>query len=123
MRFLYQGFTHDGDTRSFTFQGIDEHKVETLFSIHVNLPLFARNKVSMQDAPSFCLQLLTNACGSAPEALLKLHQYNVLQEDLLPILMDRERRAQLKSSKSAPRRILRKPSQASQIRPATRLGV
>jgi hypothetical protein len=120
MRFLYEGFTHEGDTRSFTFKGINEHKVEALFSIHVNLPLFARNHVSMQDAPGFCLQLLTNACGSPPHSLLALQQYTVLQEDLLPILEDRERRAKLKSLKAAPRRVLRKPSTASQIIPAGR---
>lgn len=123
MRFLYRGFTHDGDIRSFNFQGIDEAKVEMLFSIHVNLPLFALNKVSMQDAPSFCLQLLTDAYGSAPDTLGKYHEYDVLQDDLLPVLQDRERRARLKSLKSAPRRVLRKPSQASHIRPAGRVGV
>lgn len=122
MRFLYQGFTHDGVTRSFSFQGIDDHKVETLFSIHVNLPLFARNRVSMQEAPSFCLHLLTTAYGAEPDTLVKFHQYDVLQEDLLPVLMDRERRAKLKSSKSVPRRVFRKPSQASQFTPAGQLG-
>ncbi len=121
MRFLYQGFTHDGDNRVFTFQGIDDHKVETLFLIQVNLPLFARSKVSMQDAPAFCLHLLTNACTSEPDALLKFRQYQVLEEDLIPILEDRERRAKLKAMKVAPRRVFRKPTQASHIRPAGQL--
>lgn len=120
MQFLYQGFTHVGDTRSFMFRGIDEHKSETFFSIHVSLALFARNKVSVQDAPGFCLQLLTHACGSGPDALHKLHQYTVLQEDLLSVLVERDRRANLKALKAAPRRVFRKPSPASQIRPASR---
>jgi hypothetical protein len=112
MRFLYQGFTHDGDTRLFTFQGIDEQKVETLFFIKVNLSLLARNKLAVQDAPGFCLQLLTNACGPTPDPLEKLRQYSIMQEDLAPVLVDRERRARLKSFKSASRRFVRKPSEA-----------
>lgn len=120
MRFVYEGFTHDGERRSFTFHGIDGDKIETLFLIDVSLALFARNKILIQDAPHFCLQLLTNACEAEPDALLKLHHYTVQQEDFLPILMDRERRAKLKSLKSAPRRLMRKPSQASQIRPGRR---
>ena len=117
MRFLYRGFTHDGDTRLFTFQGIDEDKVETLFYIKVNLSLLAQNKLAVQDAPSFCLQLLTNACGSTPDPLLKLRQYSIIQEDLAPVLMDRERRARLKSFKSATRRFVRKPSDSANATP------
>lgn len=119
MNFLYQGFTHKDGNRSFLFQGVDEHKVETRFSIDVNILLFARNKMAIQDGPGFCLNLLTIAGGSTPDALEKLRHYQVVQADLLPILADRERRAMLKAHKPPPRRFVRKPSLSSQFRPAS----
>jgi hypothetical protein len=120
MHFVYQGFTHEGDTRSFRFQGIDGGKLGTNFSIGVSLPLFARYRVALQDAPEFCLHLLTEACASAPDALLKLQRYQVLEEDLLPIVKDRETRARTKALKPSPRRFGRKPAASSQLRPSTR---
>jgi hypothetical protein len=120
MRFLYQGFTHKDGARSFIFQGISEQKVETIFSIRVNLLLFARNKMAIQDGPGFCLNLLTSACASTPDALEKLHQYQVLEADLLPILADREKRAMLKAGKGSSHRFVRKPSPGSQFRSPSR---
>jgi hypothetical protein len=122
MHFVYQGFTHNGDIRSFSFQGIDDRKLEVTYSIQVNLPLFARHRVAMQDAPSFCLQLLTSASASAPGELEKLQHYQVLEEDLMPLVKDRERRATLKALKSSPRRFIQKPSLSSQFRPSGRPG-
>jgi hypothetical protein len=116
MQFLYQGFTHKGDNRSFNFSGRDESKVETVFSISVNLPLFARHHIGMQEATGFCLVLLTKACADAPEALERLHSYDVLEADLMPILNDREERARAKAHRAPPRRFVRKPSLSSQFR-------
>ena len=119
MQFVYQGFTHDGDNRSFTFQGIQQSKTPitpALYSIQINLPLFAQFHVNMQEAPMFCLQLLTNALGSGPEVLEKFHRYRVVEEDLRPILADREKRAAIKALKPAPRRFIRKPPNTSQLR-------
>jgi hypothetical protein len=120
MQFLYQGFTHAGNIRSFNFEGIDERNVHTTFSIQVNLLLLARTKVAMQDAPGFCLHLLTAACASSPASLEKFQHYEVLEEDLLPLVVDRERRAALKALKTPQRRFARKPNQSSQLRPLTR---
>ncbi len=117
MQFLYQGFTHQGENRSFNFRGRDESKVETTFSISVNLPLFARHHIGMQEAPGFCLVLLTKASAKTPEALERLHRYDVLEADLLPIVNDREERALAKAHRAPPRRFARKPSLSSQFRP------
>jgi hypothetical protein len=120
MHFLYQGFTHQDGTRSFLFQGVDERKIQTSFSIAISIPLFVRNQMAIQDGPRFCLNLLTSADGSTPDALERLHHYQVVQADLLPIIEDRERRARVKALKGAPRRFMRKPSLTSQFRPAAR---
>jgi hypothetical protein len=116
LQFLYQGFTHKGDNRSFNFLGRDELKVESTFSISVNLPLFARNHIGMQEGPGFCLVLLNKACANTPEALLKLHSYDVLEADLMPIINDREERARAKAHRPPPRRLTRKPTPSSQFR-------
>lgn len=119
MQFLYQGFTHKGDIRSFNFSGKDESKVVTSFSIRVDLVLFARYNVAMQEAPGFCLRLLNSACAATPEDLEKLHRYDVLEADLQPILHDREERAKAKAHRPPPRRFTRKPSLSSQFRSFT----
>lgn len=115
MQFVYQGFTHQGDIRSFNFQGKEEREAPTNFSILVDLLLFARNHVAVQDGPGFCLQLLTDACASTPECLDRLRHYTVVEEDLRPIMVDRANRAAIKVRKQAHRRIGRKPSDASQL--------
>lgn len=120
MHFVYQGFTHDGDIRSFAFQGIDERRVQMMYSIRVSLLLFARHRVAMQEAPAFCLHLLTDASASTPPGLEKFYNYQVVEEDLLPIVADRARRELQKAYKSSSRRLVQKPSVKSQFHPAVR---
>jgi hypothetical protein len=120
VHFVYQGFTHEGNVRSFNFQGIDESKVQTTFEIRVNLLLLSQNKVAMQDAPGFCLNLLTAASAATPSDLEKFQHYQILEEDLLPLVLDREKRATMKALKAPPRRFGRKPPLSSQFRPLTR---
>lgn len=116
MKFLYQGFTHQGDIRSFMFHGIEESKVTAIFSLEVELPLFARNQVAIQVGPIFCLQLLTTACAADPDFVARLHSYRIVEEDLRPLVVDREQRTALKASKAPPRRPARKPPLTSQFR-------
>jgi hypothetical protein len=116
MQFVYQGFTHEGDTRSFTFHGMEQYKLKTVFSIQIDLPLFAQHQVAMQDCPMFCLQMLTAASEAGPLSLERFHQYRVVEEDLRPLLNDREKRAALKALKPSPRRFVRKPQSSSQFR-------
>lgn len=116
MNFVYQGFTHDGPIRAFVFHGVEHAKTAAVFSIEVDLPLFARNRVAMQDAPMFCLQMLTNAFAAGATALEKFGHYRVVEADLRSLLVDREKRAALKALKPAPRRFVRKPPATSQLR-------
>jgi hypothetical protein len=116
MHFVYEGFTHDGGTRRFTFRGIEERSQASVFSIEVALPLFAENRVSVQEGPAFCLQLLTTACLEDPTRLAKFEHYKVVGEDFRPLLKERERRAAEKALKKAPRRPFRKPPVSSNLR-------
>jgi hypothetical protein len=116
MHFVYEGFTHDGGTRRFMFRGIEERSPTSVFSIEVALPLFAENRVSVQDGPAFCLQLLTAASLGAPSELERLQHYKVGHEDFRPLLMERERRAAEKALKKTPRRPFRKPPISSNLR-------
>src|SRR5437763_2849767 len=116
MHFVYDGFTHDGGTRRFLFRGIEERSPSSAFSIEVALPLFAQNRVSVQEGPAFCLQLLMNASLGDPSQLARFQHYKVVGEDFRPLLIERERRAAEKALKKAPRRPLRKPPVSSNLR-------
>ena len=116
MQFVYQGFTHEGDVRSFHFHGIEQSKIAAIFSINVDLPLLAKCKIAIQVGPEFCLHLLTAACASDSGFVAKLRNYRIVEEDLRPLILDREQRAALKALKPAPRRAPRKPSVTSQFR-------
>ena len=116
MKFLYQGFTHQGDIRSFTFHGMEQSKTTATFCIEVDLLLFAKNQVAIQVGPMFCLQMLTAACEADPDFVARLHSYRIVQEDLRPLVNDREQRAASKACRAAPRRPARKPPVTSQLR-------
>ena len=116
MHFVYQGFTHHGDKRCFTFRGVEERDPVTVFSIEVDLPLLAKNRIPVQEGPMFCLQLLTAAFTAGPTYLEKFQHYSVVVDDFRPLLIEREKRAAEKAMKKPLRRPLRKPPFASNLR-------
>ncbi len=115
MHFAYEGFTQDRERRCFTFRGIEERNPVSVFRIELDLPLLLQNRVPVQDAPMFCLQLLMAASLAGPNGLDKFQNYRVLLEDLRPLLMERERRAAEKAMKKPFRRPVQKPTSISNI--------
>jgi hypothetical protein len=115
VNFAYQGFKHDHDRRCFTFRGVEEFHPISVFCIEVDLALLFRNRVPVQDGPMFCLQLLTTAALAGPSFLERLHNYQILEADLRPLLVERERRAAEKALKKTSRRPFRKPSSTSNV--------
>jgi hypothetical protein len=115
MHFTYEGFTHEQGRRCFNFRGVEEYHPVRVFSIELDLPLFAQNRISVQEGPMFCLQLLTTALRAGPSFLEKLQHYRVLAEDLRPLLLERERRAAEKALKKSSYRPFRKPPSTSHI--------
>ncbi len=116
LHFSYEGFTQAGNKRSFAFRGVDEHTPGALFSIQVELALFIQHRVSLQEGPSFCLQLLTNACALGAVSLGRLENYTVIGEDFRPLTVERQRREAEKALKKQARSPYRKPSFSSNLR-------
>jgi hypothetical protein len=116
MHFSYDGFTHNGSRRCFLFHGVQAPDSVSAFSIEVDLLLLSENGISVQEGPMFCLRLLTSASLAGPASLDRFHSYRVVDADLHPLLVEREKRAAEKASKAQMRRPVRKPSQASNLR-------
>ena len=115
MRFVYEGFTQDGDRRCFLFRGIEERNPANSFSIEVDLKLFVKNRVPVQDGPMFCLQLLITASSGGQNCLDRFHSYRVVGDDFRLLLIERERKAEEKALKKPPRKPFRKPSFTSNL--------
>ena len=115
MHFAYDGFTQDGSRRSFLFRTVEANTAPDAFSITVDLPLFLQNRVSVQDGPSFCLQLLTRAKETGISLLQGLQTYQVVNEDFRPLQIQREKIKAEKLLKSPGRRPYRKPSSSSNL--------
>lgn len=109
MHFAYDGFKHDGGKRSFLFRRVEAGTLRSVFAIDVEMALLARNGVTVQDAPLFCLRMLWSALESSESALDKFHHYELGQEDFRELQAERAKRdADLrlrrnKSGKSKPR--------------------
>jgi hypothetical protein len=116
MHFAFEGFTQDGNQRCFTFRRIEVSAPTSIFSIEVDLRLFAQNRVSVQDGPSFCLELLTKALTAGPVQLEKLQSYQVVGDDFRPLLVEREKREAEKALKKRARTPYRRPGIASNLR-------
>lgn len=116
MHFAYEGFTHYGNRRCFLFQGVEDHAPASAFSIEIALPLFMQHHIAIQEGPSFCLQLLTQASSAGAACLEKFHAYQVVGEDFRPLLVEREKRRTDKALKSQGRKFYRKPSLRSNLR-------
>ena len=122
MNFAYEGFTQDHDRRCFTFRGMENYHPVRVFSIELDLPLFAQNRITVQEGPMFCLQLLTSALQAGPSFLEKLQHYRILSEDLRTLLQEREQQAAEKALRKTPHRPLQKPLSVSQIQLTTNIG-
>jgi hypothetical protein len=119
MHFAYEGFTQNDDRRCFTFRGMEDYTAVSVFCIEVELPLFARNRVLVQEGPMFCLQLLMTANVAGPSFLERFRSYRVLEADFRPLLLEREKRAAEKAMKKTPPRPFRKALPISNIRLAS----
>ena len=121
MHFSYEGFTHEGDRRCFTFRGIEELSPPIIFAIEIDLALLCRNRIPVQEGPAFCLQMLTTASLAGPTFLERFHNYRVLESDFHSLLVERERRAAEKALKKPPRRPFVRPSFRANVHLGTTL--
>src|SRR3954470_4995851 len=101
MNFTYQGFTHNDSKRCFTFwstrAGSDPI---TSYLIEVDLMLLSRLRVSVQDGPMFCLEMLKAASVDGLKSLTRLQRYRLVEEDFRALLVEREKKAAEKESRN-----------------------
>lgn len=114
--FAYDGFQQEGDRRCFLFRVDEKGAPSTLFSIRIDLGLLVKNRIPMQSAPMFCLNLLTEASHGEPGSLDRLQSYTVVPEDFQKIHLERQRQAAEKLSKKPYRRPFRSPASSSNLR-------
>jgi hypothetical protein len=111
MTFMYEGFTHTGNRRCFTFRSTRvPNEPVNIFSIEVDLPLLSRIRFPVQDGPRFCLQLLNTASLAGTDALDRFHTYRLVEEDFRQLLVEREKEAAERALRKPPRRPFRSPS-------------
>jgi hypothetical protein len=115
MQFAYEGFTQNANERRYAFHGMEKSEPGDAYVIRIDLPLFARHQVSIQNGPQFCLRLLQEALTSGPEQLRELHEYRVVDSDFAAIKAERAERAAALALKKPARRPFRKPSPTSQL--------
>jgi hypothetical protein len=115
MHFAYEGFTQDGIRRRFRFRAVEASALPDAFAISVDLPLLVQNRVSVQDGPAFCLELLTRAKDGGISLLEGLQSYQVVDEDFRPLLVQREKLKAEKALRGPGRRPYRKPSSSSNL--------
>jgi hypothetical protein len=115
MHFAYDGFTQEGNRRCFLFRAAEELISASGFSIQIDLGLLLKNRVPMQEAPMFCLNLLTDASLGGPDSLDRLRSYTVIGDDFKGIHLERQRQAAERLSKKASRKPIRKHSNMSNL--------
>lgn len=109
--FMYEGFTHTGNRRCFSFRStLVQNEPVGIFSIEVDLPLLSRIRFPVQDGPMFCLQLLNTASLAGPDVLDRFHTYRLVEEDFRQLLVEREREAAERAMRKPPRTSFRSPS-------------
>jgi hypothetical protein len=123
MQFAYEGFTQNANERRYAFHGVEKSEPGDAYVIRIDLPLFARHQVSIQNGPMFCLRLLQDALTSGPEQLQGFHEYRVVDSDFAGIKADRAEKAAALASKKPARRHFRKPSPNSQLTAGVRTVV
>jgi len=58
MEFMLTGFRQDNNVRRYTFQGIDEDRKRSEFTVGVDLSLVRKHRIPMQELPLLCRGLL-----------------------------------------------------------------
>ena len=105
MRFAYVGFTHERGKRCFQFRRVGDVAPVAPLTIEVDLALLSRNKLSIQEAPLFCLKMLESSAISEEEVSDRFHPYRLIADDFRTLNAERAgREADLRLRKHISRR-------------------
>jgi hypothetical protein len=121
MQFLYMGFAQQANVRCFRFQGIlpRERTAKSApaidLKLNADLSLLARYKISIQDGPTLCLQILVAALTGAEDNVAAFASYSITLDDVIAFAAARTAIEDAKIAHRKPRRHF-KPLASSQLK-------
>jgi hypothetical protein len=115
MHFSYRGFEQLNGIRKFKFAGIVEKQPQHLFCFAVDLKLLTEHRVSLQETPALCLQVLMRASKDGVPQIDAALDYQLGPDDMLAFTAPRRAVALAHQNKKPTRLNRPKPSPASQV--------
>jgi hypothetical protein len=112
MRFSYRGFEQQQGVRRLTILGIGSEEPARGFHFNVDLLLLAQHHIGLQELPSLCFNLLTNASSECEDAVAKYNEYTIGGSDLSLFTAPR-RAAEAARANKQPYRSNRRPVPAT----------
>ena len=58
MKFIFTGFRQTGSIRQYAFDGVEEGRTRTAFSVEADLTLLRKHAIAVQELPLLCVRLL-----------------------------------------------------------------
>jgi hypothetical protein len=113
MQFSYRGFEQLNGIRKFKFAGMIEKQPQSAFCFSVDLRLLTEHRVSLQEAPALCVQVLTRASNEGDATLETCADYRLGPEDMLTFTAPRRALALAHSNKRPIRMNRPKPHESS----------
>jgi cold shock CspA family protein len=83
-RFLYAGFDHPSNMRRYKFSAVARSQPTKLLTVSVDLALFLKHHVGIQEAPAMCLHKLSGSDLQAAQV-----QYELTDGDLAAYVAER----------------------------------
>jgi hypothetical protein len=115
MHFSYRGFEQHDGIRKFKFAGIVDKQPQHLFCFAVDLKLLTEHRVSLQETPALCVQLLMRASKDGVPQIDSTLDYQLGPDDMLAFTAPRRALALAHHNKKPTRLHRPKPSSASQV--------
>lgn len=115
MRFAYDGFLQANGQRQNFFYGLTAGQPNREFCFTIDLALLGKNRISFQEIPHLCAQLLGEAEAVSEGALSSYEHYVVSQQDLVTFTAPRRaQEAERDKRRNMQRKVRPKPMAASQ---------
>lgn len=115
MQFSYRGFEQINGIRRFKFAGVIEKQPQSIFCFSVDLKLLTEHRVSLQETPALCVQVLTRVSTESLASLENCADYQLGPDDMLAFTAPRRALALAHQNKKPTRLNRPKPTQASQV--------
>jgi hypothetical protein len=115
MQFSYRGFEQHDGIRKFKFAGVADKEAQHLFCFAVDLKLLTEHRVSLQETPALCVQLLMRALKDGVPQIDSTVDYRLGPDDMLAFTAPRRALALAHHNKKPTRLNRPKPSPASQV--------